>query len=170
MSITGTRCANRIWGCCSGGKPGNGKTFAAGCIANALLESEDLHATSVKMTTFGTILNKLPGMSAQDKEWYLNSFHTCGLLILDDFGTERQTDYAREQMFNIIDGRYLACRPLIVTTNLSLSDLKHPNDIVEQRIFDRVLEMCVPVCLDGASLRQEKAKEKLQMYKRLTAK
>ena len=150
------------------GKPGNGKTFAAGCIANGLLESEDLHAPTVKMTTFGTILNKLPGMSAQDKEWYLNGFLTCGLLILDDFGMERQTDYAREQVFSIIDGRYLSRRPLIVTTNLSLKELKHPNDMGQQRIFDRVLEMCIPVCFDGDSLRQEKAKEKLRLYRELT--
>lgn len=58
------------------GKPGNGKTFAAGCIANALLETEALHVPSVKMTTFGTILNKLPGLSAQDKEWYLRTLQT----------------------------------------------------------------------------------------------
>ena len=150
------------------GKPGNGKTFAAGCIANGLLETEGMHVPSVKMTTFGTILNKLPGMTAQDKEWYLNSFLACDLLILDDFGMERQTDYAREQVFNIIDGRYLARKPLIVTTNLSLNELKHPKDMVEERIFDRVLEMCVPVCFDGESLRQEKAKERMQLYKQLT--
>ena len=150
------------------GKPGNGKTFAAGCIANALLETEGMHTPTVKMTTFGTILNKIPGMSAQDKEWYLNSFQSCDLLILDDFGMERQTDYAREQVFNIIDGRYLARKPLIVTTNLSLSELKHPRDTQEQRIFDRVLELCVPVCFDGESLRQEKAKERMQLYRQLT--
>lgn len=152
------------------GKSGNGKTFTAACIANALIESRDLHAPDVKMTTFGTILNKLPAMSAQDKEYYLNGFRTCGLLILDDFGMERQTDYAREQVFNIIDGRYLAKKPLIVTTNLSLSDLKNPVDMTEQRIFDRVLEMCVPVCFDGESLRQGRAKENMQLYKQLTAK
>lgn len=152
------------------GKSGNGKTFTAACIANALIESRDLHAPDVKMTTFGTILNKLPSMSAQDKEYYLNGFRTCGLLILDDFGMERQTDYAREQVFNIIDGRYLAKKPLIVTTNLSLSDLKNPVDMTEQRIFDRVLEMCVPVCFDGESLRQGRAKENMQLYKQLTAK
>lgn len=151
------------------GRPGNGKTFAAGCIANALLELEDMHAPSVKMTTFGTILNKLPGMAAQDKEWYLDGFHKCDLLILDDFGMERRTDYAQEQVFNIIDGRYLARKPLIVTTNLSLNELKHPQDLAQQRIFDRVLEMCVPVCFDGESLRLGKAKEKLQMYKLLTS-
>lgn len=150
------------------GKPGNGKTFAAGCIANALLETEGMHIPSVKMTTFGTILNKLPGMSAQDKEWYLGGFQTCDLLILDDFGMERQMVYAREQIFNIIDGRYLAQKPLIVTTNLSLSELKHPRDMVEQRIFDRVLELCVPVCFDGESLRQAKVKERMQLYKQLS--
>lgn len=49
-------------------------------------------------------------------------------------------------------------------------ELTYPGDMVEQRIFDRILEMCVPVCFDGKSLRQEKAKEKLQLYKPLTAK
>ena len=151
------------------GKPGSGKTFAAGCIANALLDQEDFFTTTVKMTTFGTILNKLPALSGQDKEWYLSGFQTCDLLILDDFGMERQTEYAREQVFNIIDSRYLARRPLIVTTNLSVSELKHPRDIQEQRIFDRVLELCVPVCFDGGSLRQEKAKENLRLFRELTA-
>ena len=46
--------------------------------------------------------------------------------------------------------------------------MKHPKDMQEQRIFDRVLEMCVPVCFDGESLRQEKAKERMQLYKQLT--
>lgn len=151
------------------GKPGNGKTFAAACIANALLESEDPYAPSVKMTTFGTVLTALPGMSIQDKEWYLNSLRTCGLLILDDFGMERQTDYAGEQMFNIINGRYLSRRSMIVTTNLSLTELKHPATMAQQRIFDRVLEMCVPVCFEGDSLRQDRAKENLRLYRKLTA-
>lgn len=150
------------------GKPGNGKTFAAACIANALLEWDDPYAPSVKMTTFGTVLSRLPGMSAQDKEWYLNSLRTCGLLILDDFGMERQTDYAREQVFNIVDGRYISRRPLIVTTNLSLNELKHPATLTEQRIFDRLLEICVPVCFDGESLRRNRAKENLQLYRKLT--
>ena len=151
------------------GMPGTGKTFAAGCIANALLETEVMHVPSVKMTTFGTILNKLPGMSAQDKDWYLKGFLSCDLLILDDFGMERQTDYAREQVFNIIDGRYLSRRPLIVTTNLSLQELKHPKDLTQTRICDRILELCVPVCFDGESLRQEKAKARMRLYKEITA-
>lgn len=76
--------------------------------------------------------------------------------------------YAREQVFNIIDGRYLTRKPLIVTTNLSLKAMKNPKDLAEQRIFDRVLEMCIPVCFDGESLRQEKAKQRMQLYRQLT--
>lgn len=149
------------------GRPGNGKTFAAGCIANALLEAEDF-APTVKMTTLAAILNRLPGMAAQDKEWYLNGFRSCDLLILDDFGMERRTEYAQEQVFHIIDGRYLARRPLIITTNLSLNELKHPADMAQERIFDRVLELCVPVCFDGESLRRDRAREKLRLYRELT--
>lgn len=150
------------------GQPGNGKTFAAACIANALLELPGYPETTVKMTTFGKLLNRLPGMSAQDKEQYLDGFLTCDLLILDDFGMERRTDYAREQVFNLIDGRYLSRKPLIVTTNLSLDELSHPADMAEKRIYDRIRELCVPVCFDGESLRQAKAKERLQLYKQIT--
>ena len=149
------------------GRPGNGKTFAAASIANALLEQDAPGAPIVKMTTFATVLSKLPGLSAQDKECYLEGFRNCDLLILDDFGMERQTDYAREQLFQLIDSRYLGRRPLIVTTNLSLREQKQPSDLVQQRIYDRILEMCVPVCFEGESLRQEKAKENLQRYRML---
>ena len=148
------------------GKPGNGKTFAAACIANALLETEA--SSTVKMTTFGTILSKLPGLSPQDRDWYLGSLCSCDLLILDDFGMERQTEYAREQVFHLIDSRYLSRRPLIVTTNLSLRELKNPADMAQQRIYDRILEMCIPVCFNGESLRQEKARENMQRYLQFT--
>lgn len=150
------------------GQPGNGKTFAAACIANALLQSDRNFPPTVRMTTLGTILNKFPGLSAQDKEFYLNQLLTCDLLILDDFGMERQTDYAREQVFNLIDGRYLAQRPLIVTTNLSLNHLKTTTDLEEKRIFDRVLEMCVPVYFGGGSLRPDRAKAKMEQFRAIT--
>ena len=82
---------------------------------------------------------------------------------------ERQTEYANEQIFGIIDGRYLSRRPLIVTTNLTLRQLKEPENIHRQRIYDRILEMCVPVKFDGGSLRQEKAAAKMAAYRQLMA-
>ena len=146
------------------GLPGNGKTFAAACIANALCEKW----LDVRMTTLAAVLGKLPALSAQEKNDYLDTLKSCDLLILDDFGMERRTDYAQEQVFSLIDGRYLARKPLIVTTNLCLQELKQPADMTERRVFDRILELCVPVCFDGPSLRQDKAKDTVAMYKELT--
>ncbi len=150
------------------GQPGNGKTFAAACIANALIEEPGNFLPEVRMATFGAILRSLLAQSPQEKEEYIRDLITCDLLILDDFGMERQTEYAREQIFNIVDGRYLSGLPLIVTTNLSLQELKNPTSIAERRVYDRILEMCVPVCFDGASLRPGKARENLSRYRKLT--
>ena len=152
------------------GQPGNGKTFAAACIANALIESSDPFPPTVKMTTFGTILNRLLSLSVADKEYYLSHFLNADLLILDDFGMERQTDYAREQVFNIIDGRYLTKRPLIITTNLSLQEMKTTTELAQKRIYDRVLEMCVPVFFSGESQRPGRAKANLEAFRAITGK
>lgn len=151
------------------GQPGNGKTFAAASIANALLERGGREAPRMRMTTLGTVLSRLPGMTPGEKESYFSQFFSCELLILDDFGMERQTDYAREQVFNLIDGRYLARRPLIVTTNLSLNQLKSTTNLAEKRIYDRILELCVPVFFGGESQRPARAKANLDRFRAITA-
>lgn len=149
------------------GPPGTGKTFAAACIANAFVESEESFAPSVIMTTFGTILRRMVACSPQEREDYFDRLLGCQFLILDDFGMERQTEFAREQVFNLINGRYLNGNPIIMTTNLTLQQMKNPQTMAEQRIYDRVLEMCVPVCFEGESLRREKAGQKLRLYRDL---
>ena len=100
------------------GDVGTGKTFFAACIANALVEQN----VSVKMTNFSTILNDL--FTESDKNKYLNRLNDHSLLIIDDLGIERGTEYALEQVYNVIDTRYKSGKPLIVTTNLTLDELK----------------------------------------------
>lgn len=146
------------------GMPGGGKTYGAAAIANALIDQ----GVTVRMATLGDILNRLPAMTAQDKIQYLDALKTCGLLILDDLGMERRTDYAREQVFSIIDGRYLSRRPMLITTNLSLQYMKSAPDLSDRRIFDRILEVCIPVCFDAESLRKEKSRENLKFFKEIT--
>jgi DNA replication protein DnaC len=91
----------------------------------------------------------------------------CPPLIIDDFGMERGTEYALEQIYNIIDSRYRSRKPLIVTTNLTLDDIRHPQDTAHARIYDRLLEMCVPVSCIGVSFRKETTQEKLERLKEL---
>ena len=144
------------------GPAGTGKTFAAACIANALVDLE----VGVRMITLGEALLNLFGMSGEERIQYLEVLTTCGLLILDDFGVERRTPYAREQVYEIINRRYLSGRPMVVTTNLTLEELKNA-DRDDSRIHDRVLERCVPVCFDGTSLRQEKTAERVKRMQTL---
>ena len=146
------------------GEPGTGKTFAAACIANGLCAQ----GFEVRLTTLGAVLTRLPGLSAAEKEAYMQDLICCDLLIIDDFGMERRTEYAQEQIFSLIDGRYLSGRPMIVTTNLSVSALSANGDIMHRRLCGRILEMCVPVYFDGADMRRAAGKRRLDEYVRLT--
>ena len=135
------------------GDVGTGKSFAAGCIANALLDRD----VPVLMTNFPTILSRLSGMFGEDKTAFLDSLGDYDLLIIDDLGVERNTEYATEQMFSIVDSRYRSGKPLIVTTNLKLDELKHPPDLAHARIYDRILERCAPILFTGKNFREDNA-------------
>ena len=144
------------------GGVGTGKSFLAGCIANALMEQE----VPVRMTNFARILNEL-NSSFSGRNDIVDKLCRYPLLIIDDFGMERGTEYALEQIYNIVDSRYRSRKPLIVTTNLTLDEIRHPQDTAHARIYDRLLEMCVPVSCIGVSLRKENAQKKLKRLKNL---
>ena len=145
------------------GKVGTGKSYFAGCIANALLEQD----VPVLMTNFPTILNRMTGLFSSDRADFLANLNAYDLLILDDLGAERGTEYALEQGFAVIDARYRSRKPLIVTTNLSLTELQNPQDTAHARIYDRVLEMCLPILFTGENFRKETAQAKLNGLKEL---
>ena len=138
------------------GDVGTGKSYFAACIANALVEQ----AVSVKMTNFVAVLNEL--FDYKDKNEYISRLNECNLLIIDDLGIERNTEYALEQVYNIIGARYKIGKPLIITTNMSLTELKNPPDTAHKRIYDRILEICVPIRFNGENMRTAKAKSKLK--------
>ena len=144
------------------GSVGTGKSYLAGCIANALMEKE----ISVRMTNFALILNDLAA-TFEGKNEYISNLCRYPLLILDDFGMERGTEYGLEQVYNVIDSRYRSGKPLIVTTNLTLTELQNPQDTPHARIYDRLLEMCAPVCFSGENFRRESAQNKLNRLKQL---
>ena len=144
------------------GEVGTGKSYFAGCIANALMEKE----VSVSMTNFALILNDLAA-SYKDRNEYIARLCSFPLLILDDFGMERGTEYGLEQVYNVIDSRCRSRKPLIVTTNLTLEELQNPEDTPHARIYDRLIEMCSPVCITGENFRKAKAREKMEQLKTL---
>ena len=80
-----------------------------------------------------------------------------------------QNTVGLEQVYNVIDSRYQSRKPLIATTNLTLEELQHPEDTTHARIYDRLLEMCSPLCFTGENLRKAAAQRKMERLKRLLA-
>ena len=131
------------------GNVGTGKTFLAGCIANALMEKN----IPVLMTSFPKLLNALGGLYSGEKNEYLKSLNQYRLLIIDDLGVERDTPYVLETVYLVIDERYKSGKPFIITTNLSLEELRNPADLEHGRIYDRIMDRCVPVAFSGKNYR-----------------
>lgn len=145
------------------GDTGNGKTYAAACIANALID----RGIPVLMTSFARLLAAITGMFSEERVNYLDSLSKFKLLIIDDLGAERQSEFALEQVYSVIDARYKSKQPLIVTTNLPMAEMKSPKDMGYKRIYDRVLEMCVPMHFKGESMRRDKALDKMKRAREL---
>ena len=145
------------------GDVGTGKSFFAGCIANALLEK----GVPVLMTNFSRILNTLSGMHFEDRNQFIDSLNRYSLLIIDDLGIERNSEFALEQVFNVIDSRYRSKKPLIVTTNLTLTELNNAPDVAHRRIYDRILERCAPIRINNRNIRQDNASANLQEAKKI---
>jgi len=137
------------------GPNGTGKSFLAAAICNALIEGgHDAH-----FATFSQIDAQTSGFK-EDRRTYIESLNEYALLVLDDLGAERKSDYMQELVFTVIDSRYSSGKPVIITTNLSLQDLKNPQTAQQARIYDRVLEICYPVEMSGASIRRKDTKRR----------
>lgn len=137
------------------GSVGTGKTFFAYCITNALIEKE----INVIGTNFPSIINKLQSSGFNEREEYMNKLMKCSLLVIDDLGSERNTKFGLEHVYNIIDSRYRSCKPIIITTNLDINDLIYCDNVDLKRIYDRILEKTIPISLYGESRRKENAEK-----------
>lgn len=143
------------------GSLGTGKTYAAACIANALLDQE----ISVRMTSFPRISNDL--FSVEDKNAYLADLCNASLLIIDDFGVENKTPYMLQTIWQVLESRKRIHKPLIVTTNLTTAILHDPPSEEIGRIYDRILELCGPLNICLANLREEQAAQQLENLRNL---
>ena len=99
----------------------------------------------------------------EGKQNYLDSLNEFDLLVIDDLGIERNTEYVNELVYNIIDARYRSGKPMIITTNLKYSDLHNAEDTSKARIYSRIIEMCLPVLVGGEDRRKSKMQDSMLM-------
>lgn len=134
------------------GDVGTGKTFAAACVANALIDQ----GVSVLMTNFSRIINRIQS-SFDGRQEYIDSLNNFDLLVIDDLAAERNTEFMNETVYTIIDARYRAGLPMIITTNLNANTMMQEQDAARKRIYSRILERCHPIEVKGADRRVRSA-------------
>lgn len=144
------------------GKSGTGKTYMSACIANELICKK----VAVVMTSFVKIISEIQANMGQE-ESIIARLNRAELLVIDDLGAERSSEYAIEKAYNVIDSRYRAKKPMIISTNLTLSEMQAQTDIRYARIYDRILECCYPVRFTGKTWRYVEAERRFDEMKAL---
>lgn len=138
------------------GDVGTGKTASAAHVVRKL----DEQYVPCLMTSLGRLIDLERGRYATK----LNGFD---LLVLDDLGVERQSEYMTQKVYEVIDERVSRKKPMILTTNLSLNAMQHEADVSRRRIYDRILSVCVPVRFRGDSHRKAQAAALLHAAQKL---
>ncbi len=126
------------------GDVGGGKSFYAGCIANALIKRE----VPVLFTSLRELVDNRQAAKYRGAE--LINLQEYRLFVLDDIGAEKLNKADLDTAFSVIDDIYLLKRPLIVTTNLTVAQLRTPDNQETARLYSRILERCPePVFVDN---------------------
>ena len=159
-ALSFTKMKEKNQGLLMWGSIGTGKSFAAACIANYLLDK----GVTVVMTSFVKLLEIV---RVQDQEEdIINKISSAELVIFDDLGAERGTEYALEKVYNIVDSRYRANKPMIITTNRTLQQMYEETDPRYRRVYDRIFEVCYPIEWTGPSWRRMYAKKKMDEFEK----
>ena len=136
------------------GPVGTGKSFYAACICNALIDK----GYPCLLTNFSRLINTISAMW-EGKQEYIDSLSKFALVAIDDLGVERDTEFMNESVTTIIDSLYRANVPMIITSNYTPRQLTDESDIRRRRVYDRLLERCVPIEVKGESRRKEKGRK-----------
>lgn len=122
------------------GPSGSGKTHLAAAIGNYLA----LHGEMPMFMTVQDLLDHLRSTfnpaSQVSYDKLFDDIRSVPLLILDDLGAQSSTPWAKEKLYQILNHRYIAELPTVITTSLKIED-------IDDRLRSRILRMCRPFAL-----------------------
>lgn len=140
------------------GGTGTGKTYFACAVANELMK----FGYSAMVSNLPTMLLQMQG-KVNEQTALLNAIEKVDLLVIDDFGVERETNWTTEKIYQILDARSRSKKPMIVTTNLSPSQMGAFTEISQKRILERLKDSAQALIeITGNSRRGEIAGKKMR--------
>lgn len=155
------------------GGNGVGKTHLAAAIANHQIAE----GNRVIFVTAPDLLDHLrtsykPGIERADEENFASRFEevrTAPLLILDDLGIESPTAWAVEKLYQILNYRYNAQLPTVITTNFALEDMEvRLRSRLSDQDLSRVYTIVAPDYRQGSASGADGDLNSLSLYRHLT--
>jgi DNA replication protein DnaC len=128
------------------GGVGAGKTHLAVAVMNKLMEEKRVPSLFVTVPEFLDNLREAYMIPGRDLDEWMDTVKNADLLVLDDLGSERPTEWVRERLFVIVNHRYREALPTIFTSNVGAEDLFTQ---LGERTTSRIVAMC------GKSIRIE---------------
>jgi DNA replication protein DnaC len=138
---------------------GTGKTHQAYGALRRIAEAGPDRYELIAITAPDMYALLRPGGSEHGAEHELKRLTRIPLLLLDDLGTEKISEFTEEATYRLLNERYNECRPLIITSNLPASDPTGPDllDKLGERITSRLSQMTTVIPMDGNDLRRNAA-------------
>ena len=136
------------------GTVGTGKSFLSGCIAKEMIENgrSVIYFSAVRL--FETLSQiSFDHKSKEDLHNMHHDLYQCDLLIIDDLGTELTNNFITTQLFSCLNERHIRRKPTIISTNLSLEELRNR---YSDRIFSRIMSNYQIYKLTGPDIRIRK--------------
>src|SRR5262249_45393467 len=142
------------------GGAGRGKTHLAVSVLKSLIKKSVSCLFLDFYELLSEIRNSYDELSQSSEFQILRPVLSVEVLLLDDLGSQRMSDWVQDTVFHIINVRYNNKKPVIATTNLSLEPNRSSShetlqDRLGYRVISRLYEMCTPIELDGTDYRKD---------------
>ncbi len=128
------------------GDVGTGKTYLSICMLKDI----------IKRQISAKFISAIDMICSIKEDFKIDKYANVPVLIIDDLGKERSTDWVCEQLYAIINSRYVNNRPTIITTEDDISDLENSYDNKGKAILSRLKENIEIVPMLGSDYRQRR--------------
>jgi DNA replication protein DnaC len=133
------------------GDVGTGKTHLAVAVMNEVMQRKRVPSLFVTVPEFLDNLREAYMIPGRDLDEWMDTVKNADLLVLDDLGTERPTEWVRERLFVVVNHRYREALPTLFTSNIGPENLPAQ---LGNRTASRIIAMCEGIELEGTDYRE----------------